>query len=298
MKDKQFQSAGPAPGLPIISPLLHVISMTGLVFLRTSFGYAFLSPKSIFLACAWAHGLFCFYAWHEPGVWPRWKAVALYGIAAAGLYLIHLFKALAREIARKGKHDYHAGTSHFMRLAWLFQPGIRDRLAAFVHLWLEPGFVLIVAAFFAVAGISKLPAWLTLLAFSMWGKEAINYWYRLRHHKKQSDVFSDAEEGMDHYPGTPAENNANAGTGRKPKKKRARVLTDVESKPGEEADRYAEVLRMLPPYSLEQAETNYRALMKLCHPDSGAARETADVSKRAADLKEALRFFREQEEGA
>jgi hypothetical protein len=291
MKDKQFQSAGPAPGIPVISPVLHVFSMPALVFLRSSFGYAFLSPKSIFLACAWAHGLFAYYAWHEPGAWPRWKPIVLFGTAAFLLYLAHLLRALRGELRRKGKHDYYAGTSHFMRLAGLFRPGIRDQLAAFTHLWLEPALVLFISLASGMAGISKLPSVLGFLALCLWSKEAINYWYRLRHQKKQTDVFADAEEGLDSYAhGQPAVTAG--GGGRKPRQKRARVTGTVEQ--GADLDRHAETLRMLPPYSLEQAETNYRTLIKACHPDSGAA--PPDASSRAAKLKEALAFFRGQED--
>src|SRR6476620_8806383 len=117
MKDKQYSSAGPVPGLPLISPVLHVVSMTGLVFLRSSFGYSFLSPKSIFLACIWALALFSFYAWHEPGAWPHWRAAVLYGILTSALYIGHLLKAFGREVGRRGKHDYFAGESHVLKLA-------------------------------------------------------------------------------------------------------------------------------------------------------------------------------------
>jgi hypothetical protein len=287
MKDKQFQSAAPAPGIPVISPILHVFSMPALVFLRSSFGYAFLSPKSIFLACAWAHGLFAYYAWHERGAWPRWKPVVLFGTTGCLLYLAHLLRALGGALRRKGKHDYYAGTSHFMRLAGLFRPRIRDRLAAFTHLWLEPGTLFIVSLVAGAADVSNLPSGLSFLALCLWSKEAINYWYRLRHHKKQTDVFSDAEEGLDHYAEAQPAHPAGTG-GRKPRQKRARATETMEQ--GADPDRHAETLRMLPPYSLEQAETNYRTLIKACHPDSGSA--SPDTSSRAAKLKEALEFFR------
>jgi len=269
--------------------------MTGLVFLRTSFGYAFLGPKSIFLACIWAQALFTFYAWHEPGAWPHWRAVALFGVAASLLYLCHLLKAFGRELRRSGKHDYYAGTPHFMRLAALFRTEARDKIEAFTYLWLEPALVLIAATLFSIAGVAKLPFWLVLLSLSLWSKEAINYWYRLRHQKKQSDVFSDAGESLDHYPGSSPAGGV-TGAGRKPRQKRERAVVDTGTDQGRAIDRYAEILRLMPPYSLEQAETNYRALMRGCHPDTAGS--DPDASKRASELTEALDFFRGQHRSA
>lgn len=287
MKDKQYPSAGPAPGLPLISPLLHVVSMTGLVFLRTSFGYSFLSPKSIFLPCIWAWGLFSYYAWHQPGAWPRWSGVVTYGLVAAGLYFLNLLKAFGRELRRTGEHDYFAGKSHFMRLVGLFRTDARASIQAVVHLWLEPGLVLLAAVLLRLSGTPSLPSWLTFLALCLWSKEAINYWYRLRFEKKQGDVFADAGEGLDRHTGSQPE--APTGAGRKPRQKRARA---DEGASGSQADtdRYAEILRLMPPYTLDQAETNYRALMRASHPDSGGS--SADTSARATQLGEALEYFR------
>jgi len=293
MKDKQYQSAGPAPGLPLISPILHVVSMTGLVFLRSSFGYAFLSPKSIFLALIWAHGLFSFYAWHQPGAWPHWSAVALYGLMVAGLYGIHLLKAFGRELRRTGEHDYFAGKSHFMRLAALFRTEAREKIQQFVHLWLEPAMVLMAGVFLGVAGVPALPAWLSFLALCLWAKEAINYWYRLRFQKKQGDVFADAGEGLDHE----EENQppAPSGAGRKPRQKRPRAAAVPSAGSPAETDRYAEILRLLPPYTLEQAENNYRTLLKACQPGAGGS--GSDAAARMAQLGEAVGYFRKRFSG-
>lgn len=286
MKDKQVQTGGPVPGIPLISPLLHVVSMTGLVFLRTSFGYAFLRPKSILLACIWAHALFAFYAWHEPAVWPRWRGMVLYGTVASFLYLAHLLTAFGRELRRAGKHDYDSGTPHLMRLAGLFRPGLRERLEAFVQLWFEPAVVLLVSLILEAGGVAKLPAWLACLAVCLWTKEALNHWYRLRHHKKQTDVFDDAGEGLDPEPERPA---SVTGTGRKPRQRRPRAANGgTEPENAGEADRHAEILRLLPPYTLAQAEANYRLLLRSSPPEA----DGQTISKRAADLAGALEYFR------
>ena len=46
----------------------------------------------------------------------------------------------------------------------------------------------------------------------------------------------------------------------------------------------------MPPYELQQAEQNYRALMKSCHPDPN--NESAENTQRAALLNDAIEFFR------
>lgn len=222
MKDKQFQSDGPHPGIPILSPVLHVMCMPALVFLRSSFGYSFLSPKSVFLALIWAHGLFCFYAAREPGAWVKWWGIAIFGGAAAILYILHLAGAFRRELKRSGKHDYYAGKPHLMRLASLFRPEAQAKIETAVQLWLEPIIVLAAAALCSLAGIPRLPSWLVFTALALWGKEVINFWYHLRHEKKQADIFRDAEESMDASPANPAAASVSAG-GRKPRQHRPRA---------------------------------------------------------------------------
>ena len=53
MRDIHTERSKAGP-IPLISPLLHCTAMTGLVFLRRNFGYAFLRPKAIFFAFTWA----------------------------------------------------------------------------------------------------------------------------------------------------------------------------------------------------------------------------------------------------
>ena len=52
------------------------------------------------------------------------------------------------------------------------------------------------------------------------------------------------------------------------------------------------MLRLRPPYTLANAEENYRALIRLEHPDG---HENSPESNAAtADLNEAIEFFREK----
>ena len=54
--------------------------------------------------------------------------------------------------------------------------------------------------------------------------------------------------------------------------------------------RFAEMLRLLPPYTLDKAEENFRTLIKLEHPD--ATSQSPEHNARAADLNDAIEFFR------
>jgi hypothetical protein len=57
------------------------------------------------------------------------------------------------------------------------------------------------ALFFRHAyGERHLSAWLIFAAVSLSIKEALNYWHSLRQKKRQRDVISDAEEGVDKIP--------------------------------------------------------------------------------------------------
>lgn len=287
MKDRQIHVAGPQARIPVISSLLHWLAMPAIVFLRSGFGFSFLSPKSIFIAFSWAAILFTVYSRLEPGAWPKYWAVSTFGTCAAILYLVHLLTAFMRELNRKGAHDFYVGTSHLLRLAGSSTSRSSERLATAIHLWVEPAIVLFVAALLrGFTGEGRLSQGLAIVAFAMWGKEFVNHWYRLRQQKKQQDVFADAEEAIEENP-TMTSVAAPKAAGRKARAKRVRARTEAEE--GDER-KFAEALRLLPPYSLAQAEQNYRVLIKDCHPDANDQSE--DSNERAAALNEALEYFR------
>ncbi len=80
---------------------------------------------------------------------------------------------------------------------------------------------------------------------------------------------------------------------RKAKVKRQRAgMTPAEEMLQER--HHAEVLRLLPPYTLHQAEDNYRALIKLDHPDANDGSEVSTL--RTAKLNEAVEYFRRKKE--
>lgn len=289
MKDRQIQATGAQPSIPIVSPILHWLAMPAIVYLRSRFGFSFLSPKSVFFAFAWAHILFSIYAWLEQGAWFRYWAVACFGLGAVSLYVLHLALAFSREVGKQGKHDFYSGTSHLLRLPGFNQLRGNSRFELVLHLWIEPFLVLTAAAmlraFFAEQRLSK---WLVIVAAALWLKEFINFWYGIRSEKKHEDIVEDAEEKM---PGTgggadvplPA-----AGT-RKPRTKRPPQGSENEHELKALEFRMAEVLRLMPPYTLNQAEQNYRHLIKAFHPDPSS---TEGSDERAAALNEAIEYFR------
>lgn len=288
MKDKQVEPASTQSRIPVISAVLHCVSMPALVYLRSSFGYAYLGPKSVFFAFSWAFILFAIYAWNEPEIWRSYRAVWGFGVGAVALYWIHLFSAFGREFGQDSEHDTFSGRSHPLRLGALTRKGSASNLEATLHLWVEPAAILITAgALRLAAGEHRLSQWLVITAGCLWAKEIFNYWHRLRSRKRQRDIFVDADDGME-PPGTGGpEVEMPKGT-RKEKVKRPRNSTAPEREVEEQ--RAAELLRLLPPYSLETAEANYHTLIKMEHPD--AQEGGVDSTSRASDLNGAIAYFR------
>lgn len=289
MKDRQIQSQGAQPSVPLLSPVLHWLALPAIVYLRSGFGFSFLSPKSVFLSFVWATVLFFIYAWLERGAWAKNWAIALFAGGASALYVIHLLAAFNRETRKQGKHDFYSGTSHLLRMPGFSQNRGNARFETVLHLWIEPALVFVAAT--ALRGFmaeQRLSFWLLIVAAALWLKEFINYWYGLRSEKKHGDIIEDAEEKMP-AGGTFAEAPLPSAGDRKPRTKRApSPASDAAEKAREQ--RYAEVLRLMPPhppYDLQQAEHNYRHLMKAFHPDKNPANH-----EKAAELTEAIDFFR------
>lgn len=289
MKDRQIPTAGPQPRVPIVSSVLHWIAIPAIVYLRSGFGFSFLSPKSVFLSFAWATILFAIYSWLEEGAWPTYWALSSFGTGAVILYVVHLVIAFTKETRRTGEHDFHSGTSHILRLPGLRQFRHNTKAETAIQLWVEPFLILVAAtAFRGFFAERLLSTWLLLVAVSMWLKEFINYWYQLRQRKKQDDMFSDAGDSMDGSPSSP-QADPPSGKGRKQRVKRPRANESEQDSENER--RFAELLRLMPPYSLQQAEQNYRALIKTCHPDPND--ESSENTKRAAELNDAVEYFRQ-----
>lgn len=289
MKDRQTLSAGARPSVPFVSPFLHWLAMPAIVFLRSGFGFSFLRSKLVFLSFAWACILYLIYSRLEPGAWKRNWALASFGGGAALLYIVHLFWAFTSEAMKIARHDFHSGTSHLLRIPGLAEYLENGRLGIAVQMWVEPVLVLVAAIILSVVmGEHRLSLWLPWVAAGMWLKEFINYWYEVRWEKKQGDIMEDAEERM---PGAGASTvPLPQAAGRKPRTKRPpQAAAGISGNPAREL-RFAEVLRLMPPFDLQQAERNYRELMKAYHPDK--AEEGGPYPGKAAELNEAIEFFR------
>ncbi len=288
MKDRQIEQSPPQLRIPFLSAFLHCVSMTVIVFLRSSFGFAYLRPKAVFFVFSWAFGLFCFYAWHEQAVWSSWWLTCFYGAAAIGLYLLHLLIAFFRELYRKGMHDHDSGTPHFLRILRLKAKPRGPLFEMNWVLWVEPSFVLLAGLVLRfVFAEGHLSTWFMLVSPCLCFKEALNFWFQLRQKKRHGDAGEDAVDIFDESPNKPAVEAPKA-VG---KEKVRRARASANSAADELKDRqFAQVLRLMPPYTLEEAETNYRRLIKEVHPDPNQA--TPENNALAAELNEAIAYFR------
>ncbi len=271
MKDRQVQAPSVEPSIFLLSPLLHCVSMTVLVYLRSSFGYAFLRPKSVFLALSWALLLYAIYAWVEGTVWWEHRALLWFGIGAASLYCLHLFLTMSREWRGVAVNDADSGISHFVRVTSPFS-SVKSAGSG-LRIWAEPALVTIFAFLLrVVAGPNGLSSWLLFAALCLLGKEAINHWFRQRRRKRRGDILEDAGEDFEEQGSTAAPPLEPPAPGaRKTKVHRSRAHSN--SKGDEECRRYEEILRLLPPYDLTMAEANYHRLIKADHPDVSAGSE-------------------------
>jgi hypothetical protein len=291
MKDKQIPTPGTEPRIPVISAVLHSVSMTVLVFLRSSFGFAYLSPKSVFFAFSWAFILFTIVAWNEPEIWREFRVVCFFGMAAVILYWLHLFGAFLRELYGKGEHDHYSGRSHPLRLMRKKGRVPGSVFEMNLHLWGEPAAILIGGlALRLVLRERHLSMWFVLVAVCLWFKEAFNYWHQLRQRKRQGDIFEDAGETVEPHSATESHNSEPPKATRKAPVKRGRSAAATAE--AERERRAAELLRLLPPYSLEKAEENYHALIKTDHPDANDG--TPESTAMSAELNEAIAYFREK----
>lgn len=283
MKDRQAPPDQEKGYLPVISPVLHVLTMPAIVFLRRNFGYLYLRPKSIFLSLCWAYVLYSIYSWFEPARWQRNPMASWFALLATVLYLIHLGKSVSAQFGR-APHDRHSGDP------WL---AVSRANPAVVVLWVEPALLVLGSGLlrFVWKG-DALSAYLLISGGALWIKEAINQWAGIRKTKRQIDVTTDADETMgkmlDAEPSFSTKGDTRAAnTSRRSRVKRARQAASSE---GDLVETHAAVLRMIPPYSLEQAEKNYRALAKQSHPDRN---DTEEGEGRAMQkLTEAVEFFR------
>jgi hypothetical protein len=290
---KDIHSERSSPGrIPILSPTVHCVAMTALVYLRSSFGFVFLRPKSVFFAFTWAFVLFDIVAWNEPGLWHQYRAVCIFGTGAAFLYWLHLSIAVSRELYRAGEHDLYSGTSHLRRLMPRGEQGSAAPERN-LHLWGEPATVLVLAGTLRFAFAEHhLSTWLVFTAACMVCKEGMNYWFTVRRDKIKDDMIHDAKEQGDTLPDNQLSADAPKATRKEPVRRKRNAPSAEEAA---RERKFAELLRLRAPFNLEKAEENYRTLIRLEHPDVNQGSAGSDA--RAAELNEAIDFFRDRLRG-
>ena len=191
MKDKQAPAPAPKGGIPVISPVLHFLSMPVLVLWRRRFGYAYLRPKSVFLASIFASTLFACMVWHEPAWRPRFAALAGFFVLVSTLYLIHLGASIAANVAGSGEHDQFSGRSHL--LALIPESRRHDR-ESIIHGVAEPFLTALVAWLLSATPLGTI---LIIFSIALALKELIRSWQSIRLKKRFKDNLSDAGETME-----------------------------------------------------------------------------------------------------
>lgn len=284
MDDAVNQRSAPVP-IPVLSPTLHCVAMTALVYLRSSFGFTFLRPKSVFFAFSWAFVLLLIVAWNEPEIWREYRAAFLFGAGAILLYWTHFFITFGREWRKKADEDHYPGTSHtILVLRFLKLPKVSEEI---LHFWVEPGFVLLISATLRVVFNERhLSGWLFFVALCLVGREAINHWTSVRRTKVAGETLRKVQQQGEAL----AEDRPSTPPPKAVRKEQVKRKRNAPADGGAEETRFAELLRLRPPYSLEKAEENFRTLIRLEHPD---ANENSQESNEAAvKLNEAIEFFR------
>ncbi|MFD0894750.1 hypothetical protein KBB96_04965 [Luteolibacter ambystomatis] len=191
MKDKQASAPAPKGGIPVISPVLHFFSMPILVLWRRRFGYAYLRPKSVFLASIFASTLFAWMAWHEPAWQPRYLPLAGFLVLFSMLYLVHLGASITANVAGRGEHDQFSGHSHLLSL---IPAGRRHEYESMVHTIVEP---LLTAIGAWLLSPTLLGTGLFIFSIALALKELVRSWQSLRLKKRFRDNLNDASETMD-----------------------------------------------------------------------------------------------------
>jgi hypothetical protein len=200
MKDRQPDLVAQPGYIPVIGQLLHWIAMPAALCLRSSFGYLFLRPRSIFLSFSLAFTLLFIVAWNEPALWRNYAPACSFAFAVSCLYVLNLLAAFGKQVAETAGHDLYSGRSHVLRIARGLGIPYSASLEISIKLWIEPAIVLFAAGAARVIGRDAILAnWLTAIAVCLWANEFRVYWYHLRRKKRQADLMADTkDEAEDH----------------------------------------------------------------------------------------------------
>ena len=165
--DRQAGHSPPTSNIPIISTLLHVVSMSIIVFLRQGFGYSFMRPIRLFILFSWVTLLFTGFAWtskEENTVWLQSRTCCAFAAAALILFFYHCLACRMKEWLQKAPHDHFSGRS---LLAWKEQ--------STAQLYIEPILAFSLGAFFFTKYPNSmfLGFWLMFAATCLSIKEAL-----------------------------------------------------------------------------------------------------------------------------
>jgi hypothetical protein len=191
MKDKQPLAKTPTGSVPVVSPVLHCLAMPVLVFLRHSFGYAFLSPKAVFLATVFATGVFSYIVWHDEAFRPRFSALTAFASIASALYLVHLISAIIKQARGNAEHDQYSGRSYLIGFP---VPVKQEKREGFIHCILEPALIITAGILASPDLLGKV---LVVCGVALGFKELIRAWLSIRLRKRLSDNLGDATETIE-----------------------------------------------------------------------------------------------------
>lgn len=273
MKDSQAKADVPG-SIPILSPLLHHFSMPLLVFLRHSFGYAFLRSKSIFLSSIFACCLLSYIVWNEPALKSRFASLSCFLLTASALYMFHLLLSLSKNAGGRGEHDQDAGSSHLLSFLGS-SPSQKSHFL--VHCLAEPAIFILLAV---ILPQSPLTTYFVFAGIALAWKELIRSWLSIRTKKRLQDSIGDAKANIETTVGDKPTDLVSKG-----RSEREKLTRRYDSEETEEYI-YAEILRLIPPYSLPQAELNFAALL------SDEEQKTPVNDDRIDRLNTAIGYFR------
>lgn len=186
MKDLQSKSGGGnLSGVPVLSPLLHVLAMPAVVFLRFNFGFSYLSPKSIFIPLIFT-GSVVTWILIRSEISADLVPLLVFLCSSSALYLLHLLIASMSQWAKSAEHDQYSGASF---LGALLPAKLREQGELPIQGLAEPTLIFVLGFFMP----GQLGTVLKICASSLALKEWMNAWMVLRFEKKDADAIIDAE---------------------------------------------------------------------------------------------------------
>lgn len=277
----------PTSRIPVLSPVLHFVSMTVVVHLRHSFGFDYLGEKRWFVIPVWAFCSLFVIAWNTPLLWEISPPLWWFGVATVAAYLFHLLTAFIREPSKARERSKFSGKSHFSPICRAIETENTpaERLSS---LYLEPALVVAIAVLCRlILGDTLLPLWLLFAGLCLFAAEFFNYWFNEVRGPTVADELKDKLDAQSQKDSRNGKSDTLKPTREEESVPRRNVRPVDEEL---EAKHYAKVLDMELPVRLEEVEVRFKALIKNEHGDRNAGSPEAD--RRSRELLEARDFFR------